>query len=312
MATRVVFYSVTGHSRAVAEGASEALKVPLYALTDRFSSQFPGWKRASRKAARSFDAGVLTTAGVSFDRGERLVVVFPCWNGPIVPAVSGFIRSVSLEGVEVFLIVTRHLRGGDDLLAQLQDDIVQQGGSVGGVFSIRTLWRKQGRLRSLGVRLGEHVAHEPAGAPFSLQELLGDAIEDEIEARSRYLRLVEMTPDKRLKASFGSSAASEATHDQMIQEIYRVYAGSVYTPRRDPVAPLEPERVLNYAAFLEELGAMAEAEHKAEAGYRAIAARYSSQSDVVYLARTLAGSELRHFQDVKRKYDHLSHRHPRS
>jgi rubrerythrin len=310
MTTMVVFYSVTGHSRAVADGAVVTLKGPLYELTDRFSSRFAGWKRASRRAVCSFDMGALATAGVSFDRGDRLVIVFPFWHGPIVPAVSGFVRSVSLEGVQVFLVVTRRLNGGDVLIAQLQDDIVRQGGTVGGVFSIRTLWRNHKGLQSLGNRIGKRIAREPEGVPFTLQELLGDEIEDEVETRARYLQLAEMTPNKRLKTSFNSLAAAEAAHAQMLQETYRVYSGTVYEPHRYPIAPLKPEQVFDYAAFLEELSVAVEAERKAEAGYRAIAARYSSQPDVVDLGMVLARLELQHFRDVKRMYSALSRHRP--
>lgn len=310
MTTKVVFYSVTGHARAVAEGVMATLQCPLHELTDRFSDKSAGWKRASRHAVRSQDIGVLATTGVSFGHGERLVVVFPFWGGPIVPAVTGFMRSVSLEGVEVFLVVTRRLSGGDILIAQLEDDIVRQGGSVGAVFSVRTLWRSHRRLQILGKAIGRRVARKPAGVPFSLQELLGDAIEDEVEVRARFMQLAETTPNKRLKSSFGLFAAAEAGHAQMLQETYRLYSGTVYEPHRAPITPLKPEQVLSYAALLEELAVVIEEERKAEAGYRAIAARYWSQLDVVEQAMTLSQLETRHLRALRRIRGSLSRRRP--
>jgi rubrerythrin len=310
MTTKVVFYSVTGRSRALAQGVVMTLKGSLYELTDRFSSRFAGWKRASRRAVRSLDMGVLVTAGVSFARGDRLVMVFPFWHGPIVPAVSGFVRSVSLEGVQVFLVVTRRLNGGDVLIAQLQDDIVRQGGTVGGVFKVRTLWRNHKRLQSLGKRIGRRSAREPEGVRSTLQELLADAIEGEVAARDRYLQLVEMTPNRRLKASLTSVAAGEAAHAQMLQGVYRLYSGTVYEPQRDPIVPLKPEQVLNYAAFIEGLNVTIELEHKTEAGYRAMAARYSSQPDVVDVGMVLARLEGRHLRDARRMYSALSRHRP--
>lgn len=309
MTTRVVFYSVTGHARAVGEGVMATLQCPLYELTDRFSGKPAGWKRASRRAVRSFDVGVLATTGVSFDRGDRLVIVSPYWGGSIVPAVSGFVRSVNLEGVEVFVVVARRLSGGDIMIAQLDDDIVRQGGSVGGTFSVRTLWRGLPRLRNLGKAIGRRVARKSAGAPFSLQELLGDAIEDEVEVRARFMQLAETTPNKRLKTSFGMLAAAEAGHAQMLQETYRLYSGTVYEPHRPPIAPLKPEQVSSYAAVLEELAVVTEAEQKAEGAYRAIGARYASQPEVAEQTLVLSQLETRHLRTLLRIRGSLSRRH---
>ncbi|MHB8070793.1 MAG: ferritin family protein [Candidatus Cryosericum sp.] len=311
MTTKVVFYSVTGHARAVAEGAAATLRCPLHELTDRFSSRPAGWKRDSKRAVRTLDIGRLISAGVSFDRGDRVVAVFPFWNGPIVPAVTGFVRSVSFDGVEVFLVVTRRLSGGDILITQLEDDIVRQGGTVVDVLGIRTLWRSTRNLESLGRRIGKRIAGKPEGVPLSLQELLGDAIEGEVEARAMLLQLAEMTPNKRLKASFSSFAADEAAHAQMLQETYRLYSGTVYEPHRDAIAPLKPEQVSNYTALLEELVVVIDAERKAEAGYRAIAMRYWSQPDVVELATTLARLELRHLRGLGRIQGTLGRSRPK-
>ena len=309
MTTKTVFYSIAGRSRMVAEGAAAALDVPLFGLTDRFTAHPAGWKRAARRAVRGFDLGVLNTPGVSFDRGDRLVLVLPYWNGAVVPAVSGFVRSVELTGVTVFLVITRRLSGGDELISQLEDDIVRQGGTIGGAFSLRTLWRTSQHLRSLGSRVGQRIGQEMQGAPFSLQELLEDAIEDEVEARARYLQLIEMTPDRRLRATFSSLAAGKVAHAQELQQLHRAYAGVVYEPHREAIASLKPEQALVYSALLQGLSVAVEAERKAFMGYQAVAARYPSQPDVVRHMLALSRSDLRHFRDVKGKYNVLSRHH---
>ena len=299
MTTKTVFYSVTGHSRTVAEGVASALNGPLFGLSDRFTAQPSGWKRAARRAVRGLDLAVLGTPDVSFDRGDRLVLVFPYWNGAIVPAVSGFIRSVSLAGITVFLVMLRQLSGGDELISQLADDIVRQGGTVEGVFSLRTLWRGSQRLRSLGGRVGRHIAEEAQGVPTSLQELLENAIEEEIEGHVRYLQLIERTTRKRLKATFRSFSADEAAHVQMLQQLYRAYAGVVYEPHGGAAASSDPLKVLDDSVVLQELSASVQAERKAFTGYRAIAERYPSQPDVVRQMLSLARSDLRHYRHVK-------------
>jgi rubrerythrin len=309
MTTKTVFYSVMGRSRMVAEGIAAALDAPLFGLTDRFTALPAGWKRSARRAVRGFDLGVLSTPGVSFVRGDRLVLVFPYWNGAVVPAVSGFVRSVDLGGVTVFLVMTRRLSGGDELISQLEDDIVRQGGTIGGVFSLRTLWRVPQHLRSLGSRVGQHIAREAQGAPTSLQELLEDAIEDEVEARARYLQLIEMTPNRRLKATFSSLAAGEAAQAQLLQQLHRAYTGVVYEPHREAIASLKPGQVLDYSALLQGIGVIVKAECKAFMGYRAIAERYPSQPDVVRQMLALSRSDLQHYRDMRGTYNILSHRH---
>jgi len=306
MTTKTVFYSVTGRSRMVAEGAASALEAPLFGLTDHFTAQPAGWKHAAKRAVRGFDLGILNTLGVSFDRGERVVFVFPYWNGAVVPAVSGFVRSIGLTGVTVFLVMTRRWNGGDELIAQLEDDIVRQGGTIGGVFSIRTLWRARQRLRSLGNRVGQQIAREAQGAPYSLQELLEDAIEDEVEAGARYQQLVEMTPNRRLKATFSALAVGEAAHAQELQQLHRAYAGVVYEPHRAAIPSLKPEQIPDVTALLQGLSVVMEAEQKAFMGYRAIAARYPSQPDVVRQMLTLARSDLQRYRDVRGMHNMLS------
>jgi len=309
MKIKTVFYSVMGRSRMVADGVAATLDSPLFGLTDRFNALPAGWKRAARRAVRGFDLGALTTPDVSFDRGDRVVLVFPYWNGAIVPAVSGFVRSIGLAGVTVFLVMTRRLSGGDELISQLEDDIVRQGGTIGGVFSLRTLWRAQQRLRSLGSRVGQHIAREAQGAPFSLQELLENAIEDEVETRARYLQLIEMTPNRRLKTTFSLLATGEAAHAQLLQQLYRAYTGVVYEPHREAIASLKSGQVLDYSALLQGLGVVVEAERKAIMGYRAIAERYSSQPDVVRQTLVLARSDFQHYRDMRGLYNKLSRHH---
>jgi rubrerythrin len=293
----------------VAEGIAGALDAPLFGLTDRFTALPAGWKRLARRAVRGFDLGVLSTPGVSFGPGDRLVLVFPYWNGAVVPAVSGFVRSVELRGVTVFLVLTRRLSGGDDLISQLEDDIVRQGGAIGGVFSLRTLWRAPQYLRSLGNRIGERIAREAQGAPFSLQELLEDAIEDEVKAHARYLQLVEMVPNRRVKRTLRSAAAGESAHAQQLQQLHRAYTGVVYEPHREAIAFLKPEQVLDDSALLQELNVAVEAERKAFMGYRAIAERYPSQPDVVRQMPALSRSALQHYRDMRGMYNMLSRHH---
>lgn len=309
MTTMTVFYSVLGHSRSVAEGIATALGSPLFSLTDRFTALPAGWKRAAARAVRDSDLGVLSTPAVSFGRGDRLVLVLPYWNGAVVPAVSGFVRSVELTGVTVFLVVTRRLNGGDELISQLEDDVVRQGGAIGGVFSLRTVWRTPQHLRSLGNRLGQHIARDAQETSSSLQELLEKAIEEEVETRDRYLQLIEMTPDRRLKAAFNVLASSEVAHAQLLQQLYRTYAGIVYEPHKETITPLKPEQVLDYNALLHALSTTMETERKISSEYRAIAARYPTQSDVVRHMLALAHSDLQHYRNVKGTYNRLSRHH---
>jgi len=312
MTTKTVFYSVTGHARTTAEGVASAVDGPLFGLTDRFTSQPSGWKRVARRAVHGFDLAVLVTPDVSFDRGDRLVLVFPYWSGAVVPAVSGFVRSVSLKGITVFLVLLRQMSGGDELISQLEDDIVRQGGTIGEVFSLRTLWRRSPRLRSLGSRVGRHIAGAAQGVPTSLQELLENAIEEETEGHARYLQLVERTASRRLKARFKLLSADEAAHAQMLQQLYRTYAGVVYEPHGEGAISSEPVKAPGNDALLQELSASVQAERKAFTGYRAIAERYSSQPDVVRQMLSLARSDLRHYRDVAGMCRMLSRHQSRS
>lgn len=307
MKTTTVFYSMTGHSRSIAEGAGVVLNSQLYALTDRFTARPPQWKRAARRAVRGFDLGILGTPGVLFERADRLVLVFPYWGGCVVPAVTGFVRSVDLTGVTVFLVMVRGFSGGDDLIAQLEDDIIRQGGMVGGIYTVRTFARNQQRLTSLGGRIGRRIARVPGDVTvLSLAELLEGVMEDAMMLRDRYLQLAEITPDRHLKAKFGSFATSQVARLQRLQYLYRAYTGVVYEAKRRPIPPLKPEQIRNFSALLEGLDIVVRNEHEAFYRCQAIGERYPSQYDVVREMAHLSRSSLDSYKRLKRLYNRLS------
>jgi tRNA isopentenyl-2-thiomethyl-A-37 hydroxylase MiaE len=72
---------------------------------------------------------------------------------------------------------------------------------------------------------------------------------------------------------------------------------------------LKPEQVLDDSALLQGLGVVVEAEHKAFMGYRAIAARYPSQPDVVRHMLALSRSDLQHCREMRGTYSMLGHHH---
>lgn len=307
MKTRTVVYSVTGHSRTIAESMAVALNSELYALTDRFTPQPPGWKRAAKRAVRGSDLGILGTPGVLFERGDRLVLVFPYWGGSIVPALSGFVRSVELTGVTVFLVMVRRFIGGDELIAQLEDDIIRQGGTIGGIYTVRTVARDRKHLASLGGCIGRSIARMAGDAMAqSLQELLEGVMEEAAMRRDLFLQLVEITPKKHLKATFGSVAASEVAHLQRLQYVYRAYTGVVYEAKRRPIPSLKPEQMLHSGALLERLQTAVKTEHEAFFHYSAIGGKYPSQPDVVREMDVLSRSSLARYKRLARLHGRLS------
>lgn len=306
MATATVFYSVMGTSRLVAEGVSSSLGSPLYALTDRFSSRPQGWQRSARQAVRSFDFGELTTGNVTFERGDRLIVVCPYWGGPVVPAVSGFIRAVDLTGVSVVLVLVRRAGGGGDLTAQFSDDVVRQGAIVAGTFFVSTWMRGRRQLQQLGLRIGQRIGKMGVTTSESLQEQLGHAIDRKEETGERCRQLVSMTPDQKLKKLFGSLAADDAEQVQALQRLHRVYAGVVHEGRGASFAGLKPEQILDYNALVRAVADLVEAEQTALEGYRLMESQFPGQMDVVQSMQALKKSQLQQCRKVRRLSSRLS------
>ena len=306
MATATVFYSVMGTSRLVAEGVSSSLGSPLYALTDRFSSRPQGWQRSARQAVRSFDFGELTTGNVTFERGDRLIVVSPYWDGPVVPAVSGFIRAVDLTGVSVVLVLVRRAGGGEDLTAQFSDDVVRQGAIVAGTFFVSTWMRGRRQLQQLGLRIGQRIGKMGVTTSESLQEQLGHAIDRKEETGERCRQLVSMTPDQKLKKLFGSLAADDAEQVQALQRLHRVYTGVVHEGRGASFAGLKPEQILDYNALVRAVADLVEAEQTALEGYRLMESQFPGQMDVVRSMQALKKSQLQQCRKVRRLSSRLS------
>ncbi len=301
----VVYYSVTGRSRSVAEGVSVSLGAARCELKDRFSSQPPGWKRDARRAARAASTDVFDASEVALKKGDTLVLVFPYWGGPLMPAIIGFIRAVDLHGIAVFLVMT-HVRGGDGLLMLLQDEVVRQGGAVQGIFSVGIRWKTTQRLQTAGGKIGKQIASLPSIIPLSLQERLEHAIDHEHEAEVRYLQLVEMTPNQRMRTWLKRQAGEETSRVQILQQLYRTYAGLVYEPGEDCLAPLPAEKVLDYASFVQGLKETSEKERAASLEYHDIAESFPSQQDVVRQALFLFNREQRHCRTMNGIYRRFS------
>lgn len=135
MARKVVYYSRSGYSKAVAEKISRHLNCEAIRVTDDGHWKgFLGFLRGGYFASTGKDVGITVHGKVDLD--DALIVVAPLWAGKVVPAIRVFFQTypkakahyvVTSNGLplrerEGFLSVTdliRRLKNEDEVLATL-------------------------------------------------------------------------------------------------------------------------------------------------------------------------------------------------
>jgi flavodoxin len=136
MKTLVVYYSLTGKTRLVAQTIAEALQATLVEIEERRPTPMPFvYLSGSFRAFMNWGSKI-KPLDVDLKQYERMFIGSPMWAYRPAPAINSFIYRTSLEGRSFIPFFTM---GGDDsdkALANIKAKIEKRQGKVVGSFAI--------------------------------------------------------------------------------------------------------------------------------------------------------------------------------
>jgi len=136
MKSLVVYYSLTGKTKLVAEAIAEALNATLLEIEERRPIPFPFVYLSGGFAAFTNRGSKINPIDVDLKQYERIFVGSPMWAYRPAPAINSFIYKTNFEGRSVIPFFTM---GGDDskkALANITAKIEKRQGKVVGSFAM--------------------------------------------------------------------------------------------------------------------------------------------------------------------------------
>ncbi len=136
MKSLVVYYSLTGKTRLVAEAIAEALNAPLVEIKEKRPIPFPLVYLSGSFAALMNRGRDINPLNVDIKQYERIFIGSPIWASRPVPAINSFIYRTNFEGREVIPFFTMGGRDAQKALANITAKIEKRQGKVTGSFAI--------------------------------------------------------------------------------------------------------------------------------------------------------------------------------
>jgi menaquinone-dependent protoporphyrinogen IX oxidase len=136
MKSLVVYYSLTGKTRLVAQTIAEALNAALVEITEKRPPVMPFVYVSGSFAALTNRKSKINPINVDLKQYERIFVGSPIWASRPVPAVNSFIYRTNFEGRSVVPFFTM---GGDNAktaVTNITTKIDKSQGKVVGSFAI--------------------------------------------------------------------------------------------------------------------------------------------------------------------------------
>jgi flavodoxin len=132
----VVYYSLTGKTRLVAQAIAEALNATLVEIEERRPIPIPFVYLSGGFAALTNRGTKINPIDVDLKQYERIFIGSPIWNSRPTPAVNSFIYQTNFEGRSVILFFTMAGDNSEKALANITAKIEKNQGKVAGSFAI--------------------------------------------------------------------------------------------------------------------------------------------------------------------------------
>lgn len=136
MKSLVVYYSLTGKTRLVAQVIAEALNATLVEIEERRPIPMPFVYLSGGFAAITNRGTKINPTDVDLQQYERIFIGSPIWASRPTPAINSFIYQTNFEGRSVIPFFTM---GGDNTegaLANITAKIEKSQSKVAGSFAI--------------------------------------------------------------------------------------------------------------------------------------------------------------------------------
>lgn len=136
MKSLVVYYSLTGKTRLVAQVIAEALNAPLQEMQEARPIPWPFVYLGGGFAALTDRGRKINPIDVDLKQYERIFIGSPIWASRPTPAVNSFIYQANFEGRDIIPFFTMGADNADKALANITAKIEKRQGKLAGSFAI--------------------------------------------------------------------------------------------------------------------------------------------------------------------------------
>jgi flavodoxin len=139
MKSLVVYYSLTGKTKLVAQAIAEPLNARLLEITEaRSRKRGPSLYAIGGFEAKMNKGSKIGPIDVDLKQYETVFIGSPVWNSRPVPAVNAFIYKMDFEDRSVVPFFTMAGDNSEIALANITAKLQKRGGRVAGCFAIQS------------------------------------------------------------------------------------------------------------------------------------------------------------------------------
>ena len=136
MKSLVVYYSLTGKTRLVAQAIAEALNATLVEIEERRCIPIPFVYLSGGFAAITNRGTKIKPVDVDLKQYERIFIGSPVWGSRPTPAINSFIYQNNFEGRSIIPFFSMGGDNSEGALANITAKIEKSQGKVAGSFAI--------------------------------------------------------------------------------------------------------------------------------------------------------------------------------
>jgi len=134
----VVYYSLTGKTKLVAQVIAEALNSALVEIKERRPVPRPFVYLTGGFAATINRGSKINPIDVDLKQHETIFIGSPTWNSRPAPAINSFIYQTNFEGRSIIPFFTMGGDNSEKALANITAKIEKSQGKVAGSFAIKS------------------------------------------------------------------------------------------------------------------------------------------------------------------------------
>ena len=138
MKTLVIYYSLTGHTKAVAVELALKLNADLRKIENMATLKIGPWLFITGGFASVFNKQwKIKPVDLNLANYDRIFIGSPVWAGKSVPTVNTFLANTDFTGKSVIPFVTMGGPNGKSAIKNLSKKISEKGGKIVSSFSVR-------------------------------------------------------------------------------------------------------------------------------------------------------------------------------
>lgn len=135
----VVYYSLTGKTRLVAQAIAEALNATLVEIKETKPRKLGPFIYLTGGAAAFMNRGSkINPIDTDLKQHEKIFIGSPMWGPRPVPAINSFIYQTNFEGRSIIPFFTMGGDNAEKALANITTKIEKSQGKVAGSFAIKS------------------------------------------------------------------------------------------------------------------------------------------------------------------------------